>query len=93
MALFAYSFLDNFLRDPGFAIELPIGPKISNREVIRRLYRARKLLTGRCRGLVEIRDHITWYNDPPFLAIALEYEITVVYHSTHEFLKAPETGI
>jgi hypothetical protein len=90
MALFAYSFLDEFDKDSQFAFGLPIGPRIGDEEISQRLSKASKQLIGRCRGLVEIRERIPWGGDPPFLITALQHEITVVHRSIHEFLEIPE---
>ena len=90
MALFAYSFLDDFDNNSQLAYGLPIGPRISDQEIYQRLTRARKQLIGRCRGLVETRERVPWISDPPFLVNALEHQITVVHRSIHEFLEIPE---
>jgi hypothetical protein len=90
MTLFAYSFLDNFTKDPEYAINLPTGARISDEQITYRLNRARKQLYGRCRGLLEIRDRLPWENPPQYFQTALQHNITVVHRSIHEFLQTPE---
>lgn len=90
ITLFAYSFLDDFTKDPEYAINLPTGARISDEQITHRLNRARKQLYGRCRGLLEIRDRRPWANPPQYFQTALLHNITVVHRSIHEFLQTPE---
>jgi hypothetical protein len=90
ITLFAYSLLDDFVKDPEYAINLPAGPRISDEQITHRLNRARKQLYGRCRGLLEVRDRRPWGNPPQYFQTALQHNITVVHRSVHEFLQTPE---
>ncbi|KAE9365683.1 hypothetical protein N431DRAFT_472287 [Stipitochalara longipes BDJ] len=99
ISLFAYSFLDDFSKDPEFAFKLHIGPRLCDKEINQRLQRARKQLIARCRGLVEIKDRVyelylqsDYVHDPSFLTSALKHEITVVHRSIHEYLQSAENN-
>jgi len=88
ITLFAYSFLDDFSKDPEFGIKLPTSPRMGDEQITRRLNRARKQLFGRCRGLVEITDHHIWPCEPAYFQTALQHRIAVVHRSIHEFLQS-----
>ncbi|RFU29568.1 hypothetical protein B7463_g6785, partial [Scytalidium lignicola] len=63
LSLFEYSFLEDYVQDPEFAIRAPFRyPAMICRDTENRVDRARKVLNGSCKGLVEVTsDNLVKY--------------------------------
>lgn len=78
------SFLDDYDRDPDFAIHMRDDPNAADQTL--RLSRCRKQVTGGCRGLLTVQDH----RRPRSRANVREETVALAHRSLVEFFQLPE---
>lgn len=89
LALLRYSFLEDFSRDPGFAIQAP-QREMSGQELQDRLKRTRRRLNGKCKGLLSIFERS---DHRRIRESYLRYLVKLTHRSIIEFLQSDWTQV
>lgn len=82
LPLLAYSFLDDELEDPDYALNLRSG-QIDNHEINSRLDQTRRQLNGRCQGLLEVVMDRS-------LDDLYRYRVDFLHRTVHDFLQSED---
>lgn len=88
MSVFAWSFLDEYVKDDKFAIKVPVASWIKD-AITKREMKSLKWLVGRCKSLLETQTSTEWRSEWRNQR-SMTLVVNVAHRSVYDFLQKEE---